>query len=172
MKDAAICKEMRKKQKHFLWLKIFLKDFIETYPHQKKALYCLIENVEKEVKELISRGRKTKIERLFETVNDLLIHFWWKIHWKKNRLWKDYWKMDCLYSYHHNKISSCLEKLLYFLIYLGIILSKGVQDSIWINRVLQAINVLPKVDETVYNALLLVNNLKKKYHSSYMEILK
>ncbi|GIY35112.1 uncharacterized protein CEXT_740271 [Caerostris extrusa] len=151
MKDAAICKEMRKKQKHFPWLKIFLKDFIETYPHQKKALYCLIENVEKEVKELISRGRKQSItERLFETINDLLIHFWWKIHWKKNRLWKDYWKMDCLYSYHHNKISSCLEKLLYFLIYLGIIL----------------------IDETVYNALLLVNNLKKKYHSSYMEILK
>ncbi|GBN48235.1 hypothetical protein AVEN_169705-1, partial [Araneus ventricosus] len=109
---------------------------------------------------------------LFETVNDLYLHFWWKIHWKQNSLWKNYWNVDTAHSYRCSEIIKCFGKLLNFLIYLGIILSQGASNSLWINRVLQAINILPVNDEIVYDALLQLHALRKKYRSSYMEILR
>ncbi|KAF8791754.1 hypothetical protein HNY73_003440 [Argiope bruennichi] len=167
----AISKEMRKRQKHFPWLKTFIKEFLKTYPNCKKTLQYLVENIEKEIKELRT-GLKQKTEALFETVNDMYLHFWWKIHWRKSSQWKNYWCQGTTHSNHDSEMLKCFGNLLKSLIYLGIILSQRASNSVWINRVLQAINILPVNDEIVYDALLQLHYLKKKYRNSYTEILR
>ncbi|GFY37061.1 uncharacterized protein TNIN_349751 [Trichonephila inaurata madagascariensis] len=173
MKTLIISKEMKERQKYFPWLKIFVKELFKKFPQYDNSLKYLSENVEKEIAALSDNDDdKIKIEALFETINSLFLHFWWKIHWAENCQWKKYWKIDAPYSYCCNELTKYAGKLLYFLIYLGIILSEGVSNSIWINRILQAINVFPSTDDVVYSSLFQIPKLKKKQHPVYMNILK
>ncbi|GFQ94922.1 uncharacterized protein TNCT_245961, partial [Trichonephila clavata] len=173
MNTLIISKEIEERQEYFPWLKKFIRKLLKTFPQYDKALKYLSKNVEKEIAVLSGNDdHKIKIEALFETINSLFLHFWWKIHWVENRQWKKYWKIDAPYSYCCNDFVKYAGKLLYFLIYLGIILSEGVSNSIWINRILQAINVFPSTDDIVYSSLLQILYLKKKHHHVYMNILK
>ncbi|GFW85425.1 uncharacterized protein TNCV_144701 [Trichonephila clavipes] len=173
MRTLIISKEIKERQKYFPWLKIFIKELFKKFPLYDSSLKYLSENVENEIAALSDNdGDKIKIEALFETIDSLFLHFWWKIHWAENCQWKKYWKIDAPYSYCCNELTKYAGKLLYYLIYLGIILSKGVSNSIWINRILQAINVFPSADDVVYSSLLQITKLKKKQCHVYMNILK
>ncbi|GFU02979.1 uncharacterized protein NPIL_451941 [Nephila pilipes] len=171
MKTLVFSKEIKKRQKHFPWLKIFSKNLLKSFPHYKETLKYLVDNVEKELKNLsVDDHSKIKTQALFETINELFLHFWWKIRWVNKHRWKK--KIDAPFSYYCNDFTKCVAKLLYYLIYLGIILSKGVCNSIWINRILQAINFFPSGDDIVYSSLLQLHNLKEKHCHIFMEILK
>ncbi|XP_035213201.1 protein PF14_0175-like [Stegodyphus dumicola] len=63
-------------------------------------------------------------------------------------------------------------KVLHCLIFVGLILSDGNATSQWMDKILTAIKILPGDSEIVYNALLLIKNLRKKERPCYSIILK
>ncbi|KAG8197637.1 hypothetical protein JTE90_001567 [Oedothorax gibbosus] len=175
MEDPAFSKQMIEKRNLFPWLKIFLDKIVKKFPNDidKDILQFLLQNFEKEVNSFSNEEDTSRKEALFEVIFDLFLHFWWRVRWDGKKKWRKCWKKAYTnVTYSYDQRTKCLEELLYFIIYLGIILSNGRSESEWAEKILKALNILPSFDDIICNSLLRINNLEEKYHHVYMAVLK
>ncbi|GFR17312.1 uncharacterized protein TNCT_521051 [Trichonephila clavata] len=142
----------------FPWIEDINREFSKSFPsdYQEYSLDLLIKKIQKELKEISSCPLSKRTKYLYEVLGYFYTHFCLKVKWNKS-------------SQHMQVV--CVQ-ILANLIRVGLLLSDGNIESLWLNRILAAIRVFSGPPDHLYTALLCVNVLKKKYLKTYSIILK
>ncbi|GFY59070.1 uncharacterized protein TNIN_485141, partial [Trichonephila inaurata madagascariensis] len=142
----------------FPWVNDINREFSKSFPsdYQKCSLDLLIEKIQKELMEISSCSLSKRTKYLYEMLGYFYTHFCLKVKWDES-------------SQHMQ--AACVQ-ILANLIRVGLLLSDGNIESLWLNRILAAIRVFSGPPDHLYTALLCVNVLKKKYLKAYSIILK
>ncbi|XP_055935361.1 uncharacterized protein PF3D7_1120600-like [Argiope bruennichi] len=145
-------------EKQFPWVSIikggFLKSFSDDY--DIGTLELLQKNITEEIQRITPKSNLKIAKLLFECIEDFYYHF-------------------CRKWYQRKKFSPPMEvawvHILTNFIKIGLILSQGNKKSKWIHQVLSAVMRFQGKNNLIYDALLSIHSLNKKYQCAYGAVL-